>query len=300
MYELPYDTLVCRHFSNQIDKIKITLTEAIIAGDLVYDSVNEIHYVTKRNKNIKPFAHPITLTIPSRKDKLYIVVDSRGLTTYNEDTGNFRETPDFQYQTIRSVLMRRVWLSGNTTDLLNTGELSLKLYSHLIAETLGRRLNLDDGTVQQIKVIAAYHYICLHHQEKDLSEDALLKDAKRISRNVYIPIAEVMDEIQGMGDIKDTNALCSQLSLKTNNVRLEKISPGIIFSMLGGIWFGANSNEQSAVALEHPPTFVAMVYMCVENRSYRKTILAQLTDRLDKRKVLRESLTLNIRRILRS
>lgn len=299
MYKTPYDTLVCKHFSNQIDKIKVNLTEAIISGDLQYDSVNEIHYVTNRNKNIKPFSHPVTLTIPSRKDQLFIVVDTRGLTTLNEDTGIFRKTPDFEYQTVRATLMRKVWLSGNTTDLLNTGDLNLKLYSHLIAETLSRRLNLDTTTTDQIKIITAFHYICLHHENRDLNEDTLLKDAKRISRCVFAPIQEVMDIIQQLGSINDTNALCRALALQTQSVRLEKISPGIIFSMLGGIWFGANSNEQSAVALEHPPTFVAMVYMCVNNRSYRKTVLAQLAERLDKRKELTEVLVRNVNNILR-
>ena len=45
----------------------------------------------------------------------------------------------------------------------------------------------------------------------------------------------------------------------------------MLYNALGNSWFGSNKTELISVALEHPPTWVAMIYTAVNDRGYRKS-----------------------------
>ena len=45
---------------------------------------------------------------------------------------------------------------------------------------------------------------------------------------------------------------------------------------MGNTWFGANAKEILAVALEHPPTWLSLVYIALKERSYKNTSLAKI------------------------
>lgn len=295
MFYSPYQTTICKHY--RLDELNKQLSELIVSGQTTV--VNGIHYVTKVSPDVKPFTHPIVLNIPSRPNEHYIVVDSRGITSINENTGAFRYTPDFEYQTTRAVLTKRVWLDGNVSDLLNCGDIQIKIFSAMIADTMGRRLNLEPNVVDNVRMVAAYYFICLHDSARSTDEDTLLKDAKRISRNIGIQIEEVYEFIKTVGVMSTAESLCRGLALNSDSRRLESMTPAVLFTMLGGLWFGQNAVEQVSVALEHPPTYAAMLHMVINDRSYRKTVLVGLLDRYDRKRELSEVFNKNIRNILR-
>lgn len=280
MYNSPYDTAICKNFLVK-DKVVPQLLEKIIGGDLYKE--DDIYYVTQDNPDVLPFAHPIIIKSPTRDEKI-VVVDARGASSIHQASGLLRKTSELTYQTTRAKLMRSIWMDGNSTDILNLGDLQVAAFARMLSDTLTRRLNLDPYVQLNITIISAFYYINLFFDGIGSDENDLLKHAKRISRSINVPIIDVLELIKELGDIKDINSYIRALVFHGNSIRLEKLGAGDLYTMMGGMWWGSNNIENSAVALEHPPTFVAMLYMAISDRSYRKTILSQLADRVGDRK----------------
>lgn len=295
MFISPYDTTICAKFLIK-EKIVTQIMEKKIAGDLYAE--NDIYYVTQDNRDVKPFSHPIVVTYSNNVDKI-VVVDARGISSINERTGELRPTTEFQYQSIRAKLIKEVWMDGNPNDIMSLSDLQVSVFAKMLSATLTRRLNLDSYVELTITIIAAYYYINLFFDGIGSDEDTLLRHAKRISRSINVPIMNVMEVISEVGDMKNLDSFCRACAFHGNSVRLETLSVGVVYTMMGGMWFGANAVEQSAVALEHPPTFLAMLYMAVSDKSYRKSILAQIAEKVDRRGEESKTLIKNVNNVIR-
>jgi hypothetical protein len=257
-----------------------------------------VYLVGDEHTQLKPFAHPIVMANPHNRRDTIIVADSRSVARASRETGELKGGSDFEYLKLRSQLMDLAWIDGTGNDLLNAGDFQVRVYSRLMAENLGRRMNLSLDTQATIQVIAAMFYISLFYDELPEGEEFLLKSAKRISRSVGIPVPTVLALIEEIPPMKDLTAFTETLVTHGHSVRLEKLKPGFLYTMLGGIWFGAHSVENVAVALEHPPTFCAMLQLVVLDRSYRKSILGQLIQRIDRRNELGETFSYHLQRMV--
>jgi hypothetical protein len=59
---------------------------------------------------------------------------------------------------------------------------------------------------------------------------------------------------------------------------LNNLNTATLYPIMAGTWYGANSAEMVAVALEHPPTWVTMVYQATTARSYYHSALAKMLE----------------------
>jgi hypothetical protein len=48
---------------------------------------------------------------------------------------------------------------------------------------------------------------------------------------------------------------------------------------LSSIWYGHGTSETINISLEHPPTWIALLYTVFSSRSYKKTRLSMLLDK---------------------
>lgn len=79
-----------------------------------------------------------------------------------------------------------------------------------------------------------------------------------------------------MTGIKD---FCAQVKEITENNRLQAFEEGILVNLLIASWFGTNAREMIAVALEHPPTWIALVYAAFTEKSYKNTVISKIAYR---------------------
>lgn len=291
MFKSPYETTVCKN--HRISDIVSELDRLVISGELPRLD-NRVFLLGPDHTDIKPFAHPIIKE--NRQGDPSIIIDVRSSARISSE-GNFTGGSDFEYAKLRGLLMDRAWIDGNSKDLLSTGDYSVRVYSRLMSENLGRRMNLTPETQVKIQIISAYFYVLQFELEPVKDEDEDLTRSKRISRAIGVPVPtvlELVNELPIMGNIEDFSTVASKYG---ESIRLTKLSPGLIYTMLGGIWFGANANENVAVSLEHPPTFIAMLYMATVNRGYRKSILGQMVQRVDRRGELGETFAKHVLRM---
>lgn len=291
MFKSPYETTVCKN--HRIADVLKDLDRLLIGGELV--TLNgRVVLLGPDHTDIKPFAHPIVKE--SRNGDPMVVVDVRSSARVSND-GNFTGGADFEYMKLRAQLMDRAWVDGNSKDLLSTGDYSVRVYARLMGENLGRRMNLSPETQVRLQIIAAYFYVLQFETDPDKDEDSELSRSKRISRSIGVPVPTVLELVAELPIMTTLSEFSEVVSKYGESVRLNKLSPGLIYTMLGGIWFGANANENVAVSLEHPPTFIAMLYMATVNRGYRKSILGQMVQRVDRRGELGETFTKHVLRM---
>ncbi|MBN22769.1 MAG: hypothetical protein CL678_15900 [Bdellovibrionaceae bacterium] len=286
MFIYPYTTTPCEGYAPAVANIVRAIKEALVHGTLHQAQLlkgtpkSNVLTVCGDSRDIPPFAHPIEVEWNSVK---YVVADMRGFTRINQNKEvivSARNEYDTAY--LRAMLTSH-WAESSPQDLASLGSLPLAVYMRWLTEAIVRRIGLDPQEQMTIMVITGYFYLSLFREDPALSDKDLQNFAKQISNNSFIPVnkaMEIADQLAPMYSVKDYVA---NLKKVVNSSRLEKFSEGFLYSILLGSWFGANAREMIAVAVEHPPTFIAMVYAALRDRSYNNTHLGKLVVQLDKR-----------------
>lgn len=284
MFLEPYQTqAVANH---RIDDVRRDLERLWIEGELARSSLGmRSLFVTDQHQEVKPFTQPIVIEADAGgRDRHSIVVsDTRTVAKTHHNTGELVGGSDFTFVKMRSAIMAEMWIDGNAFDLLSISDFPLRMFAAVTSENIARRMNLDDEVMQVIKILAAYYYITLHTDDFDIDEHTLLGYGKRISRATGVPAIDIMQIVENIEPMKNITDFITRVQLVSQSERLEKLSVGMLYKMLGGVWFGPNAVEQVAVAMEYPPSWVAMVNVATQHKGFQKTILAQIARRVDRK-----------------
>lgn len=291
MFVFPYDTTVCAdHLTSNLIKI-IKTTEAIEgltssiqlpANDSLANvklNENNVLLVTAKNKDVPPFAHPILVDFVSGKK---IVVDARPFTKLLNNDVVITSDNEYKFSIIRAALIDCM-ANGSIKDIQSLGSFPLLIFSRWIAENLTKRLGLNPREQALLVVISAFYYSSLFREDPVFNDVELSRQVQLISKITYIPVdlcQEVADKILPMSNIKE---FVSQTIAVIESPRLEKFSTGLMLTILMNSWYGLNSKEIVCVALENPPTWLALVYSALNDRSYRTSGLAKVVIANDKK-----------------
>lgn len=292
MFKSPYNTTVGKNLL--VGSIVNEVTERLMSGVLYQVDDRNIHLVTNEHPSIKAFAHPMII---NEGGKNVIVADVRHASRYDRNSGKLKGGDELDYVLLRCKLMEEAWVNDNSRDLLNAGDFQIKVFSMLISENIGQRMHLDLATQAKLRVITAYYYLCLFFDEMPNDEDDRLKYIKRISRCTGIQVQNIIDILEGIDPIYNSLAFIDVVKENLDSVRFNNFNTGILYTLLGGIWYGSNANEHMGIALEHPPTFVAMLYQVTTNRNYRKSILGTIVNRIAKEEIAKQ-FVMNVKRLV--
>ena len=240
---------------------------------------NKVWVLTAGDKATPTFAHPLMVDSPGDVNgEKMVVIDGRPFTRISQHDGTTVVTgaTEYEFQVLRAAL-QEAWIHGDAHALMGLGTLGPIIYTRWISEGITRRLNLTPLEQLQIAVVAAAFYYELFG-EVGTHESDQLKRATQVSRIVSIgadKVLEILGELPVMHTIRD---LIEGIKRIIKSPRIEALSTVLLYGILGGSWFGANAREVVAVAIEFPPTFLAMVYTALTNRTYHRSFFAQLTD----------------------
>jgi hypothetical protein len=118
-----------------------------------------------------------------------------------------------------------------------------------------------------------------------LTDDDKQKIVSHIIRSGKIRPEVVYTIIDKLGPIKDLSSFCDNISKIVENVRLEKINSAILLTILNNSWYGTNAKEIISVSLEHPPTWMALVYTALSEKTFKSSVIFKTAERLGKRGV---------------
>ncbi len=286
MFQLPYQTKICSIYpQGNLDKLRREVNKAALsepfpqvkttAGYLLKDC----HFVTPgpEHEDIPMFTQFIDVGIHGEPK---LLLDGRQYMKYESRSGTYRlvANNDWTFQCIRMALTTKL-LKGDEGMFSRMGDIPAKVFNRWVSGPLISKFGLPIESQMALYVIGAYYYyaMCM----PDLGEDNLenrIEFAPVISRITGVPPDFVIRVITEVGPLRNADDLAEAMSTKSFQERTGKLQFKDLYVLLASSWFGVNARENVGVALEHLPTFIAMLYMAVADRSYRKSVITQRAD----------------------
>jgi hypothetical protein len=288
IYKTPYDTSAGNGF-NTI-KLKNELQVAIVKG--IHNDFLGIHNSEKLNvvaitggnsyseSDISLFNHPLLLPSGSVIKNDTLAVDFRTVVKIKSDSNEpeVKNTMEFDLIKVRFCL-NFIWLVTEPNVLRDVSIITNSIYSSWISENVARRFALDPKEQMMLSIISSAFYSNLFNSDTSLKEVDKTKLEATILKATKAPyqlVTQVLSQIEEFSNISD---YCNTVKRILQNPRLESFNSGLLITIIGSTWFGNNARELTAMALEHPPTWIALVYRAFKDRSYRNSLIAKITER---------------------
>lgn len=299
VFNTAYDTTAGKGFNTS--KVIIAIKESVIKDYLHQQNTgifseleSDTHAILISNHYpseavIPYFTHPLVVELGTlkvqNKTKL-LCTDVRPFASVNkngvrgsEDQFIVKNKMEFDLAKIRTVL-NLIWITEKQLKLREISFVPLAVYCSWISESVSRRFALDPKDQYKLAIIAGVFYQTLFSDSNILEDDvnknkvaaAVMRATKASGKDVY----EVIEQIEELNNLKD---FCSNVRKILDNPRLQDFSEGMIITLLGTSWFGTNAKEMLAVALEHPPTWLAIVYSSFVERSFKNSTIAKISER---------------------
>lgn len=232
-------------------------------------------------EKIPTFAHPIYIS--NIRGKNIISTDLRFVLKKSPESNFSDKISDrinFDYLVTRTVL-DLYWASGRTSEFVNGFVFAGKVYASWVAQilrTIG--LNPEEILVAETISLAYYYDLCMD------TDNAMYSDSNRmewIAHNSSFPPHTVTALLDGVGRMNNFSELIAMLKKKIQNFQMEKLSPLLFLQKINNSWYGLNREKVLAVAVEHPPTWTALVYHSLSSRSFKNCLIAQIAEKAGKR-----------------
>lgn len=277
MFNNPYETTPCADYnmSRVKDGIRLSIIEGTFDSAIGSDKkdIPGVRLITSRNRDIPPFSHPFIYEEDGKKTAF---IDARGFTRIDrEGAMSISSKTEYDFNVLRAKLSL-FWVAQSPADLLALGQLPMTVFCRWISENLARRFGLDPASQMRATIVAGFFYLSMYRIDPEMDEEAKIKSCTQISRATRINVDDVFEIADKLKPITNVKDFVENLVEHVGSVRLERFNIGVLYSSLGGSWFGGNAPELIAVALEHPPTFLAMVFTALHERGFRNTGIAKV------------------------
>lgn len=276
-----YDTLAGSGHAKKLVAIKDQLEVVKINGQYVQDENNEnVKRVYDHNiSELQLFTHPVI--IPNKDETSDLFVDLRAFTHLDKSIGDFviKINNEALFE-INRVILNAVWVNTTTTRLLNLSPIPMIVFAGWISENVAKRFALTPKEQLALAIYSAYYYYCLFSDNDMFDSNDNNQIISSISRNLRcsaLDVIEVVDRISNtVSDVKNFSETIPDV---VQSVRLKNFNTPVLFQLLGNSWFGLNAREIIGAALEHPPTWIALVNSAYSDRTYKNTLLAKSAEK---------------------
>ena len=231
--------------------------------------------LTDSEKDIPAFNHMLPVA-----DSNILAMDLRPYVKLSPSKDNFeiRNQTEFGLAYRRYILSTQ-WYLGNENSIYSL-KLSHMAYAEWISDGLTRKFGLGMGDQLRLKVLALIYYSSLFTDT--FTSDDFDKLLIRSKEEILVP--KLIEEVyQEAGTMKTLDDFCEACYIVTDNIRLKGLDTNLLFSLFSNSWMGSSSKELALLALSHPPTWCAMVYTSLTERSFKRTGIAGVIDRVNKR-----------------
>ena len=243
-----------------------------------YEDIYLILSNNEETQDIPTFTQPMLIVSGT---KASIVVDMRGRgNRLLVDGVLVLPKSGLEWNIIKQAMIMKVWILGGRESLYQMSDLPIKVYSRWVSEKIASTLTLDPLVARHLQVACAWWYICQHHAPAALSEDEYLSKSIYISRIAMVPNEQAYEIIAACGYIGDIVDFCNRTKVALSSPRYQQITPKLLVAALAGSWFSAR--ETAGVAIEYPPTFLAMLHTAINERGFRDTPIAKIAEQLNK------------------
>lgn len=251
------------------------------------DHYNQLIFpIFPEDTQVPPFQHPLLLKEDSdKKDNPgRIIIDCRPFVTKGELRGQYtlRSRTGIEFAVLRALLSYQ-WGDESVRQTLSMqSEVHMKLFTYWISSMMTRNMGLEPGTVATVNILLGYYWLWLFRPTEH-DETMVLQRGKKIAATFRMDLNQVLSVLDSLQEIpvplgldQRIHYLVSILKVGTQSIRFEQVSVSYLYTLLSGSWFGsvADVGQLVACALEHPPTFLAMLIMA-QGREMHTTVIAR-------------------------
>ena len=237
-----------------------------------------LYGLSDTEKSIIPLNHP--LYSPSNN---WGTLDLRNFVKVSNDGTTYEIRNESEYRlTVTRFILTSLWYVGNQSSLYSL-ELAHFAFSSWLSDNLASKFGLDLGDKLKLRVLANIYYARLFKEYPDSDElDMLLIRAKN---DGMIPtlFKEVYEQVSDPDAHNSIDDFCRKCYAVTGNVRLKDLDYLVLVNIIQVNWMGANGKELISLALEHPPTWISMVYAAITQRTFKRNYVTTVVERLSKR-----------------
>lgn len=291
MVTLPYQTTLGRlskpeTYVQAIRKAEIELSLPPMET-VTNENLRDTGYVTPREEHddIPNFSQIVNM---GTEDQPRLVVDGRQYMKFDERTGATRviAANDWQLQCIR-VALNIDLLENGPTSMARMTDFPAIVFMDWITGTLVQRYSLRPESEMALRVISALYYQAMFMPELRQPSHDRLRIAPILANISKVPLDHVLmmvdPDVQGsIGKLDNAEDLALELSTKSRSLSMGKLKFSDLHVLLKSSWFGTNAAENVGIALEHLPTWHAILYTACSDRSYRKSKLTERAERANR------------------
>ena len=299
IYNTAFDTSTGVGFKTNYDSIVKQLQMAVIKvnfadnnrrivnedfGDSKNPAATVLTNTTPEENAIPSFPFPLFFNSPTKdkESESYVVFDGRPFIAGNQlDAAgqlNVRLSTEYSLNKAMAILTA-YWCGEKYNDFKYLTKTPMAAYASLVSESIARRYGLDPKDQLIISIIAAAFYSNLFNEQTTLTENQKVSSVPNITAATFAKsdmVFEILDKISSLSNLKD---LVDSIKTCTENPRLDDLNVGIIISVISGTWFGTNGKAIVSAALEHPPTWVTLLYSAFTERSFKNSGLSKVVDK---------------------
>lgn len=217
------------------------------------------------------FTQPLKIKLNATDKKETWVVDARPFMRSGTPPVLIAKN-DWSFQCLR-MLIQHAYDDG-AIHPIRLGTLPGKVFSRWIVQSLAQRFNLDLSTQMTLSVLCGFYYFQLLNKTP-LEMENFVTYASHVSSMTNVPQERVLNILDEAGTIHTIDQLLECFHRVTQNSRLKGFNFTALFMVLSTSWVGVHSRENVGLALEHVPTFLALVFMACDEKAFRKTIISR-------------------------
>lgn len=273
-------------------KLDAALKEALISSDLKkqsfgISSIDDTSLVfvaglDSAENAIPSFIHPYL--IENFKGQNYLFADVRAFKNHASQyisaetfEASVKNRTEYMLAKNRAVLELK-WVTGQQSVLRSRFTFAANVFASWISQSVSKVYSLDFQDQREIMAIAMYYYHSLFTNQKRLEEKALDIAVIHTIKATKLAEREIMDIFNEMPDIESVDSLCDAIRGIIKNVRVRDFNVMMLMTVVQSTWYGNNARDMIAVALEHPPTWIAIVYAALTEKTYRSCQIYRLIE----------------------
>ena len=268
--------------------IETSIKEAIIKNNfnvtnlgLTKDSNLVPYFITGSllgESEIPPFTHSIT--VPNFKGCTYDCTDMR---LYISPEGKIKNKTECNFAKSRAVL-NFIWQSAGPGPFKSSFQFAGGVFAQWISNAIANTFALDFKDKITLAVAASYYYQTLFYND-EITDSVMQKIAIHTinaTKTNSQMVLEIFDRLQELGPIENISKFCSILPDLLENVRLNGFNLAGLLTVIRNSWYEVNAKEILSVALEHPPTWIAIVYTALAEKTYSTSTITKIAEKLNK------------------
>jgi hypothetical protein len=289
-FDTAYDTLVgARNHTQIADALKLAhIATPLATLAFTNKQSGQSHTLglirggTPAEDRIPYLVHPFEHYDPSRGvSQIYVDLRNYGVMDQRQNQFTLRNKAETRFLLTRAML-ESSWSNDGAGYLRDLSLLPVAGFSKMISQIVTHRFNLNPGDQVMLSIYAAYYYYCLFEDAPQGGEEFVQRVAGKIARACNLDAGTVMQHIGELGSIEGLGDFCERLPGFLSSVQLRTFDTGTLLQIITGSWYGTNAREIMGVALEHPPTWLAICYSALNDSVFTRAGAAMILQRLDR------------------